>query len=341
MIPATTLPRQPANWQRELAEAVTDPGELAALLDLPEAWIAPARAAARLFGLRVPRSYVARMRRGDPGDPLLRQVLPVAEELADIPGFVPDPLREADAALAPGLLRKYSGRALLVATGACGVHCRYCFRREFPYDAQTGEGGRWTEAIAALAADPSIRELILSGGDPLSLGNARLAALSSALAAAPHLRQLRIHTRQPVVLPSRVDPGLVDWLRSLPWRVTVVLHANHPDEWSAEVREAVGALRGTGALLLNQSVLLAGVNDDPATLARLSLTLHESGVLPYYLHLLDPVRGTAHFQVSEARGRELIDALARQLPGFLVPRLARELPGEEAKWVVAAGISVM
>jgi EF-P beta-lysylation protein EpmB len=341
MIPATTLPRQPANWQRELADAVTDPAELARLLYLPDAWLAPAQAAARLFSLRVPRSYVARMRRGDPADPLLRQVLPVAQELDAVPGFVPDPLREADARLAPGLLRKYQGRALLVTTGACGVHCRYCFRREFPYDAQTGDGGRWAEAVAALSADSSIRELILSGGDPLSLGNARLAALTEALRAVPQLRMLRIHTRQPIVLPSRVDPGLLDWLRSLEWRVTIVLHANHPDELSQDVRAAVAALRATGALLLNQSVLLSGVNDDAATLARLSLTLHESGVLPYYLHLLDPVRGTAHFQVAESRGRELVDALARQLPGYLVPRLARELPGEDAKRVVAAGMSIM
>jgi KamA family protein len=152
---------------------------------------------------------------------------------------------------------------------------------------------------------------------------------------------LRIHTRQPIVLPSRVDPGLLDWLRSLEWRVTIVLHANHPDELSQDVRAAVAALRATGALLLNQSVLLSGVNDDAATLARLSLKLHESGVLPYYLHLLDPVRGTAHFQVAESRGRELVDALARQLPGYLVPRLARELPGEDAKRVVAAGMSIM
>lgn len=341
MIPATTLPRQPASWQRELADAVTDPAELARLLDLPDEWVAPARAAARQFGLRVPRGFVARMRRGDPGDPLLRQVLPVAQELEAAQGFVADPLREADATLAPGLLRKYHGRALLVATAACAVHCRYCFRREFPYESQTDAAGRHAGAIAAVAADPSIQELILSGGDPLSLGNARLAALTAALGAAPHLRMLRIHTRQPVVLPSRVDRGLLDWLGGLGWRVTIVLHANHPAEWSAEVREAVAALRGTGVLLLNQSVLLAGVNDDAGTLERLSLALHESGVLPYYLHLLDPVRGTAHFRVGEGRGRELVDALARRLPGFLVPKLARETPGEDAKQVLAAGISVM
>ena len=338
MIPATTLPRQPARWQRELAEAVSDPAELARLLDLPAQWAEAARPAARLFGLRVPRGFVARMRKGDPADPLLRQVLPVAAELDAAPGFVPDPLQEAGAMLAPGLLRKYQGRALLVATGACGVHCRYCFRREFPYDEQTGSGGRWNEAVAALAADPGIRELILSGGDPLSLTNVRLAGLTAALAPITHLRMLRIHTRQPVVLPSRIDRGLLDWLQGLPWRVTLVLHANHPAELAPDVLEALAALRATGVLLLNQSVLLAGINDDVEVLSDLSLGLHAAGVLPYYLHLLDPVRGAAHFRVDESRGRAIIDALARRLPGFLVPRLARELPGEDAKWVVAAGI---
>jgi EF-P beta-lysylation protein EpmB len=218
------------------------------------------------------------------------------------------------------------------------VHCRYCFRREFPYGEQQGETGRWTEAIAALAADPGISELILSGGDPFSLTNARLESLTRALADIPHLRQLRVHTRQPVVLPSRVDAGLLAWLRSLPWRTTVVLHVNHARELDTTAGDAITALRSTGVLLLNQTVLLKGVNDDAATLAELSRSLHFAGVLPYYLHLPDRVSGTAHFEVSEARGRQLVDALARELPGYLVPRLVREVPGEDAKVVLAAGL---
>ena len=346
MIAATPLPRQPnaeaapittPSWQADFAAAITDPAELAAVLGLPDGWVAPAREAARSFPLRVPRSFVARMGHGDPTDPLLRQVLPLAEELAPTTGRSSDPLQESEARRAPGLLHKYRGRALLVATGACAMHCRYCFRREFPYDEQA-DTGRWQEAIATLAADPTIEELILSGGDPLSLGNARLQSLSRALAGIPHLRSLRLHTRNAVVLPSRVDAALVEWIKGLPWRVTVVLHVNHAQELEGDAVEAIARLRGTGALLLNQSVLLRGINDDAATLTALSKRLHALGVLPYYLHLTDAVNGTAHFDVDEARGRALVDALARELPGYLVPRLVREVPGEEAKVVLAAGL---
>jgi L-lysine 2,3-aminomutase len=347
MIAVTPLTRQPtaassprplASWQADFAAAVTDPAELASLLGLPESWVGPAREAARMFPMRVPRSFVARMRRGDPTDPLLRQVLPVAEELEHTAGRSSDPLQEADARRAPGLLHKYCGRALLIATGACAMHCRYCFRREFPYEDQQSDTGRWHDALAALAADPSIEELILSGGDPLSLGDARLQSLSRALADIPQLRSLRLHTRNAVVLPSRVDDGLVEWIKGLPWRVTVVLHVNHAQELEGDAVEAIARLRSTGALLLNQSVLLRGVNDDAATLVALSKRLHELGVLPYYLHLTDAVNGTAHFDVDELRGRAIVDALARALPGYLVPRLVREVPGEEAKVVLAAGL---
>ena len=337
--PSDADPASPV-WQAEFAAAVTDPAELAELLSLPAEWVGPARAAARSFPLRVPRSFIARMRRGDPHDPLLRQVLPVAEELAAVPGYIPDPLQEAEARRAPGLLHKYRGRALLIATGACAMHCRYCFRREFPYDAQHGGSGRWQEALAALADDDSIEELILSGGDPLSLGNARLRALTQGLRAVPHLRSLRLHTRNAIVLPSRVDAGLIDWLQDLPWRITVVLHVNHAQELEGDALEALARLRTTGALLLNQSVLLRGVNDDAAALIALSKRLHALGVLPYYLHLTDAVTGTAHFDVDETRGRALIDAMARGLPGYLVPRLVREVPGEPAKVVRAAGLDV-
>ena len=347
MIAVTPLTRQPtaassprplASWQADFAAAVTDPAELASLLGLPESWVGPAREAARMFPMRVPRSFVARMRRGDPTDPLLRQVLPVAEELEHTAGRSSDPLQEADARRAPGLLHKYRGRALLIATGACAMHCRYCFRREFPYEDQQSDTGRWHDALAALAADPSIEELILSGGDPLSLGDARLQSLSRALADIPQLRSLRLHTRNAIVLPSRVDDGLVEWIKGLPWRVTVVLHVNHAQELEGDAVEAIARLRSTGALLLNQSVLLRGVYDDAATLVALSKRLHELGVLPYYLHLTDAVNGTAHFDVDELRGRAIVDALARALPGYLVPRLVREVPGEEAKVVLAAGL---
>ncbi|NBO74137.1 MAG: EF-P beta-lysylation protein EpmB [Gammaproteobacteria bacterium] len=342
MITATSPTRHPiplGSWQRDFAEAVTDPAELLGMLGLGDEWLAAARAAAALFPLRVPRSFIARMRHGDATDPLLRQVLPLAAELDDVTGFVTDPNQETAFRLAPGLLRKYSSRALLIATEACALHCRYCFRREFPYDEQQGETGRWNEAVSALAADRSITELILSGGDPLSVGNARLRALSSALEHVTHLESLRLHTRNAVVLPSRIDQGFIEWIRALRWRVTIVLHVNHPNEIAAEAIDALERLRGTGALLLNQSTLLRGVNDDAPTLAELSRRLHRHGVLPYYLHLLDRVRGSAHFEVADSTGKALIETMAQQLPGYLVPKLVREVAGAEAKTVIAAGLS--
>jgi EF-P beta-lysylation protein EpmB len=342
MITATPIPRQPSTWQQDFAAAITDPAELAAALDLPPEWAVRARRAAEVFGLRVPRSFVARIRRGDVDDPLLRQVLPLDAELDVIAGYDGDPLQESLARRAPGLLRKYRSRALLVVTGACAMHCRYCFRREFPYEDERGDAGRWREAIAAIGSDANIREVILSGGDPLSLGNARLNTLTQALHTATRerggLESLRIHTRNAIVLPSRVDAGLLDWLQNLPWRTTLVLHVNHPRELAPDALEAIASLRATGVQLLNQTVLLAGVNDRDEVLTELSWQLHRAGVLPYYLHVPDRVRGTAHFDVDESRGVALIDALARQLPGYLVPRLVREIPGEDAKFVVAAGL---
>jgi len=338
MIAATPQPRQTSSWQQELAAAITDPHELVAALGLPPEVAERALAAGSGFTLRVPRGFVARMRHGDLADPLLRQVLPLPEETLAVPGYGSDPLHEAVARRAPGLLQKYRGRALLVTTGACAVHCRYCFRREFPYAEQIGELGRWHESLQYIAADPSITEVILSGGDPLSLSDARLAVLGAELARIPHVATLRIHTRQPIVLPERVDAGLLAWLRSLPWRTVIVVHANHPNEIDAQVRGALQALRETGATLLNQSVLLAGVNDDATTLAALSRALHAAGVLPYYLHMPDAVAGTAHFGVTQRTAAAILDLLARELPGYLVPRLVREVPGESAKSVLSAGI---
>jgi EF-P beta-lysylation protein EpmB len=337
MIPATTTGRHQAassTWQQELAGAITHPEALARALGLDPALFPAAGQASELFGLRVPWSFVARMRPGDPADPLLRQVMPVAAELAEAPGFGPDPLAEGAAFKAPGLLQKYQGRALLIATGACAINCRYCFRREFPYSEQIGNGAL-RQALEAISADPGIEEVILSGGDPLSLSDARLRALTELLAPIPHLRRLRVHTRLPVVLPARVDAGLLNWLRDLPWPVAIVLHANHGNEIDASVRAACASLRAAGAALLNQAVLLRGVNDSVAALSELSQRLFEAGVLPYYLHLLDRVRGTAHFEVPEATAQQLVGALAATLSGYLVPRLVREVPGAAAKITVA------
>jgi EF-P beta-lysylation protein EpmB len=341
MIPATTLGRHPASpptWQQELAGAITLPEALARALGLDPGLFPAATQASELFPLRVPLSFVGRMRPGDPADPLLRQVMPLAAELAQSAGFGPDPLGESAVFKAPGLLQKYLGRALLIATGACAINCRYCFRREFPYAEQVGNGPL-SQALAAIAADPSVEEVILSGGDPLSLSDARLRALTTQLARIPHIRRLRLHTRLPVVLPSRIDAGLLQWLKELPWPVVVVLHVNHGNELDDSVRSACAALRAAGVTLLNQSVLLRGVNDSVTALSDLSQRLFDAGVVPYYLHLLDRVRGTAHFEVPESTAQQLVGALAATLSGYLVPRLVREVPGAPAKMVVAPQFS--
>jgi EF-P beta-lysylation protein EpmB len=322
---------QPWRWQRELAEAVTDPRELLAILGLPESLAEPAERAGKAFSLRVARSFISRMSRGDPNDPLLRQVLPVGDELAEIAGYSADPLEEGAARRAPQLLHKYTGRALLIATEACAIHCRYCFRREFPYSEQQGDSTRFHEALDEIARDPSLEEIILSGGDPLSLGDSRLTSLTDQLAKIPHIRRLRLHTRQPVVLPSRVDDGLVHWLQRLPWPVVFVLHSTHANEIDDSVRDACARLKKAGVTLLNQTVLLKGINDHVQTLADLSRALFDAGVLPYYLHVLDRVTGAAHFDLPEQRAREIAGELASCMPGYLVPRLVREVEGAPAK----------
>ena len=318
-------------WQQLLADAITDPAELCRILGLDPALIPHAMAAAESFPLRVPRSFVARMKPGDYGDPLLLQVLPIAAELQVVDGFVMDPVGDLASSEGAGLLHKYMGRALVVATGACAVHCRYCFRRHFPYSAESALGGGWQSTIDRLRSDESIHEVILSGGDPLSLSDRRLAQLTDALQTLPHVRRLRIHTRYPVVLPERVDAGLTHWLAQLSLQKVVVIHANHASELDASVHEACRALAACGVTLLNQSVLLAGVNDSVHTLTELSEKLFTMQVLPYYLHVLDRVQGAAHFEVAEQRARELYAGLIARLPGYLVPRLVREIPGEASK----------
>ena len=324
-------------WQRAMAEAITDPHELCAALELDPALVVPAHAAARSFRLRVPRGFLARMEKGNPRDPLLLQVLPVGAELAPMPGFDRDPVGDLDSVAARGLLHKYHGRALLVATGACAIHCRYCFRRHYPYAEQSALHEGWSEAIEALRREASIEELILSGGDPLSLSDRRLRALTGELLRVPHLRRLRIHTRLPVVLPERVDGELLAWLGDMPWQKVMVLHVNHAREIDDAVARACRDLAGAGVTLLNQSVLLAGVNDCAATLQDLSEALFSIGVLPYYLHLLDRVAGAAHFDVSDERALALHAALLSTLPGYLVPRLVREIPGAASKTAVVGG----
>lgn len=320
-----------SSWQQALAQAIRDPQELLSILGLEQKALTDWITQTSDFPLRVPRSYVARMRPGDPNDPLLLQVLPRAAETATTPGFVSDPVGDKTATVSPGLLHKYQGRVLLVSTAACPVHCRYCFRRHFPYQDNHLDAKAWQQAIEYIAADSSIHEVILSGGDPLSLSNSRLAAISQKLSTIGHLKRLRIHTRMPIVLPERVDDGLLAWLENLPWQAVMVVHCNHPNEIDTSVRKVMARVKKAGVTLLNQAVLLNQVNHSVAVQIELSEVLFDAGILPYYLHLLDPVDGAAHFDVAESTAHQLVAALRRKLPGYLVPRLVRETPGMPSK----------
>ena len=325
----SALPWSDQAWRDELARSVTELHELLHLAGVSPQEVSAAPAGP--FPLRVPRPYVARMKRGDANDPLLRQVLPSTFEWNAVPGYVQDPLAESAAVADTGVLQKYAGRVLLIATGACAVNCRYCFRRHFPYAEH--RQGKDFPALDAIRQDPSLHEVILSGGDPLMLRDAHLARLLQAIAAIGHVRRLRIHTRLPVVIPKRVTNALIDTLHGMPQQVVIVLHFNHANELDDEVDAALAAL--SPFTLLNQSVVLQGVNNDADSLANLSERLFAAGVLPYYLHLPDAVAGTAHFHVGETEAKTLHRQLAARLPGYLVPRLVRETPGLKAKELLA------
>ena len=326
---AQTLP--PRDWDGSAADIITDPAELLALLRLDLSTLPAVLAAARDFPLRVPRSYMRRIRPGDPADPLLLQVLGRSEELEEVPGYSADPLDEAEHTPVPGILHKYQGRVLLRVTGACAVHRRYCFRRHFPYNEHLPTRDRLAAALDWLAGQGDISEVILSGGDPLSVSDRRLRELLAALEQIPHLKRLRIHSRLPVVMPERVSEGLLTMLGSSRLNPVMVVHANHGAELGSDVATALAALSAAGVRLLNQSVLLRGVNDDADTLAALSERLLEVGVLPYYLHQLDRVAGAAHFAVSDQQALQLVSSLHARLPGYLVPKLVREESGAPGK----------
>ena len=324
--------RERGSWRDQLRTAIRDPDALIDRLDLPDALRDGARRAAEQFGLVVPEAFVARMATADATDPLLAQVLPIAAENAPATGeFVADPCGEADAVRAPGLLQKYHGRALLIVTGVCAVACRYCFRRHFPYEDSPAGFSQWQPALDEIARSPELEEIILSGGDPLMRPDRWLAELVARLEAIPHVRRLRIHTRLPIVIPDRVDEALLSWLSTTRLAPTVVVHANHPAEIDDACGGALLRLVKAGVPVLNQSVLLRGINDDADCLAELSRRLLDVRVMPYYLHQLDPVAGAQHFEVPVERGLELVAELRRRLPGFGVPRYVREVAGAAHK----------
>lgn len=320
-----------AQWQREWQAALRDPAALLEQLQLDPGLLGPARQAAGLFPLRVPQAYLARIRPGDPDDPLLRQVLPLGAEAVETPGFTDDPVGDGASLQAGGVIHKYRGRALLVATGACAINCRYCFRRHFPYADASASSGHWAEALAYLRRDNTIHEAILSGGDPLSLNDRRLRELAEGLAEIPHLRRIRVHSRLPVVLPSRIDTDLLEWFAGTRLSAVMVIHANHPNELDTVVANVLQRLAEHGVRLYNQTVLLRRVNDDADVLEALGERLFDLGVQPYYLHLLDRVQGAAHFEVPETEACRLMRTLAARTPGYLLPRLVREVAGEPWK----------
>ncbi|MDQ1363754.1 MAG: hypothetical protein QG652_1616, partial [Pseudomonadota bacterium] len=326
------LAHSPANsWQSQLAQAITDPLQLLHALNLDPALFLPYQPAHASFPVKVPRCYLAKINPADPTDPLLLQVMASARELDLTERFTHDPVGDMAAVRTPGLLHKYAGRVLLITTGACAMHCRYCFRRHFPYDQQQPARQHWQAALDYIRSQPDISEVILSGGDPLSLSDQKLAELITELDAIPHLKRLRLHSRMPVVLPDRITPNLIRTLTGSRLQTCMVIHANHARELGAAEQLAMAQLKAADILLLNQSVLLKNVNNQAGTLAELSERLIECGVLPYYLHLLDAVSGAAHFDVTETEALALMAELRRRLPGYLVPRLVRETAGENSK----------
>ncbi len=330
-------PAQP--WQQALANSIRTPEALLAALELSAEQLPAIFNGGDKFPLRVPHSFVARMKKGDPNDPLLRQVLPLDEENDFTLGYLIDPVGDLNASETPGLLHKYHGRALMITTGACAIHCRYCFRRHFPYAQQNAATNEWDDALNQLNQDKSIHEVILSGGDPLALSDQRLTRLLGQLAKIPHLKRLRIHTRLPVVIPQRITDAFIALIANCRLAPIIVIHANHANEINSELHVALKKLQTIPNItLLNQSVLLRGVNDNHEALITLSEALFASGVLPYYLHLLDKAQGTAHFNVPLTQATRLLHEIHAKLPGYLVPRLVQEEAGALGKTLLTPHI---
>ncbi len=324
----------PADWQMSLKNLVSDPAELLALLNLPAEHLPAAERAAKLFGLRVPREFVELMHPGDINDPLLKQVLPIDAEFIDKPGYVADPLAESQARPVPGVVHKYQDRVLLILSGACAINCRYCFRRHFPYEENRISGAAKDRALDYIRERTELREVILSGGDPLVSSDKRLEELIGELSAINHIERLRIHSRLPVVIPRRLTEHLERILSSSGLQTALVLHINHPQEISDELTDACQRLRRAGITLLNQAVILRGINDEVEIQVELNRALYRSSILPYYLFLFDPVKGASHFDLSEPQAQALAAQMQAQLPGYLMPRLAKEIPGRPSKTLI-------
>ncbi|MDE1222953.1 EF-P beta-lysylation protein EpmB [Vibrio aestuarianus] len=318
------------NWLQQLTNAISNPADLLQILEIDPSLWQNGFEARKLFALRVPQSFVERMEKGNPYDPLLRQVLPLSEEFEWHQGYSTDPLEEQNNAI-PGLLHKYKNRALMIVKGGCAVNCRYCFRRHFPYQENKGSKTVWQQSLDYIAAHPELNEVILSGGDPLMAKDHELKWLIDAISQIPHIKRLRIHSRLPVVIPARITDSLCELLQDTRLQVILVTHINHANEISLELKQQMNRLRAINVTLLNQGVLLKGVNDSIKAQVQLSETLFDAGILPYYLHVLDKVQGAAHFFVSDQQAKDIMAGVIEQVSGYLVPKLTREIGGRSSK----------
>ncbi len=337
MIPLSDSTWESQSWQTLLSNTITDVNQLAELLQLDITQLkALLPSETESFHLKVPMPYLKRIKLGDIHDPLLKQILPLAVEYQDSPGFTLDPLNENAANKLPGIIHKYANRILLTLTGTCAIHCRYCFRRHFPYDSNQISNQKWETIVNYLKNQPQVNEIILSGGDPLILNDKYLTKLLQNIALLPQIKRLRIHSRLPVVIPQRITDRFVQLLAESSFKSILVLHINHPNEIDAQLRQRLAKLHDQKILVLNQTVLLKNVNDHPETLANLSEALFVNHVMPYYLHLLDKVKGAAHFAIDEDTARKLYGELLSLLPGYLVPKLVSEAPNLTSKYPISA-----
>lgn len=333
MIPIQT--EQTITWPEHLTQAITSLPELIDHLGLPKDLIPEGMAAHQSFRLLAPRPYLSRIEYGNPDDPLLKQILPSPREMQMVPGYTTDPLDEAEHTPQKAIVHKYKRRLLVITTGTCAINCRYCFRRHFPYGDNQLAQAEWQSVIDYLEAHPEVNEVILSGGDPLMMKDALLADKLLKLEDLPQIKRLRIHSRLPVVIPARISDALLTRFSKSRLDIVMVWHINHANEVDQEVIEAAFKLKKIGVTLLNQGVLLKGINDTVQAQVDLSEAVFSAGILPYYLFTLDPVAGAAHFDLSVETAQQLMGKVAAELPGYLVPRLAKEIPGKTAKTVFA------
>ena len=323
-----------SDWKTELSHCVNSIDELLNQLGLKAEDLNATEQAANEFSIKVPQSFVKLMEYGNPNDPLLKQVLPITSELQVDNNFSTDPVDESSFNPVPGIVHKYRNRVLMIISPNCAINCRYCFRRHFPYDENRQSKQQWLKALDYLKTKPEINEVIFSGGDPLAANDHFLRWLTAEIESIQHIKRLRIHTRLPVVIPSRVDDQLLNWLGNTRLKPTLVLHINHANEINEALRQGVNRLKKSGITVLNQSVLLKGINDNSDQLISLSEKLFDAGIMPYYLHMLDPVQGASHFDVSMDRAVEIFRQIQTELPGFLVPKLVQERAGERSKSLI-------